>query len=202
MKRPKKEHAFFVRIRVDWPTEEDEEREAGSALFRLLEEQARVREDFQSSVDRTLTPRLDQPFLVEDIYFGRGSLTIFAVIVASYAFIGQYKDLRDGSELLVNDLRNIVRSTLEKMGIKVGVVEADVVPGRAMVRSGLESKGDDELKGEAEVANGGNTKVREAAQGGGRGSMFWFLLYLSVSNILLIVFLGFLLVWSVVLAQG
>lgn len=202
MKRPKKEHVFFVRIRVEWPTEGDEEREAGSALSQLLEEQARLREDFQSSVDETLTRRLDQPFLVEEIYFGRGSLTIFAVIAASYAFVGQYKDLRDGAALLVNDLRNVVRSILEEMGVKVGMVEADIVPGRAMVRSGLESARDDELEDKAEIVNGENTAVRGAVQGSGRGSMFWFLLYLVASNILLIAFLGLLLVWSVVLAQG
>jgi hypothetical protein len=187
---PMREEVFHARLLVTWPPIYD--REMGTQWETFLEHEADLRGDLQQTVSRTL----GEGFLVEGIFYRRGSIELLVLVGAVYTTVKEYKGLRDSVAALVNDLAKVTRRFFQTTmpqaleGANAYDVQATWTPGPAMIRAEL-------VAGAERPARESAKAMQAATPQAASGPLTW---YLIISNGVLILSLIFLLVWVVALS--
>jgi hypothetical protein len=160
---------------------------------------------FQAAADRASEPELSEvdPSRVEpsqptvrlylrDLHITKGSITLIAIFGAVYAGVKDYDALRKGLLQLAEDMKQLLRRDLSPVLPRWWAIDSEVM---VETRPPLpQSAGASETRADAPTA-----EVQTALRQPGRRGFNWdaqmtFIHYLAITNVAVILFLGFLLV--------
>jgi len=104
--------AFDLRISISWP--EIYDRERGGYWEKFLETESELRFGLEEFISESSNNR----FRLNELFYRRGSIELFIVVGATYAFLKEvkdYKDLRESIDKLCEDVSSLVNRFCQRV---------------------------------------------------------------------------------------